>query len=65
MGLVFTVPNINRENLLLEVLGKFFVLFDVLGQERIHLEWDAKATVKNLLNDRLASGEEVKLLLHH
>jgi len=51
--------------LLLEVLGKFFVLFDVLGQERIHLEWDAKATVKNLLNDRLASGEEVKLFLHH
>ena len=51
--------------MLLEVLGKLFVLFDVLGQERIHLEWDAKATVKNLLNDRLASGEEVKLLLHH
>ena len=65
MGLVFTVPNINWENLLLEVLGKLFVLFDVLGQEWIHLEWDAKTTVKNLLNDRLASGEEVKLFLHH
>ena len=65
MGLIFSAPNIDGQDLLLQVLCKLFVLFDVLGHERIYLEWNGKTTVKNLLYDGLTSREEVKLLLHH
>ena len=65
MRLIFAVPDIDREDLLPEILCELLVFLGVFSHERINLVWDGQTTVKNLLDCRLACREEAKLILHH